>query len=759
MNQYDPILYGHDMTTHIVSVEPVQSKNLFEVFFRGPNGVSSTFYPCKHHFLVNDQNPMIQTINGCDIYRLSGNGYYNLLVESDDIGTLFYHVNSIEDREIVWSRTENFLTRSGKTLFKGMSFEDPLVLAVDIETLSSRGFSNAEYAEDEIIIISMKDNRGNEYLLHQRQSGSEEQLLKDFIFQFLLIDPDIVIGHNFFGFDIPFIKTRCERYNIQLSLGRNGSEPTFKNKVKKLADKRAEYVEAFIYGRHVLDTLIMAKEVDSVARKFESYGLKYLAKAIGKAKEDRVYVEGKDITNTWHTDPDKLLAYAMDDVDETIELYRYAGGSLFASAQFIPMTMQDVFSRGTSAKIEAIFRRYYLSRGHSWSRPEPKRSYGGGYADIFKFGLAEGPLVYADVDSLYPSLAETLHIQPKREELGYFQKLLHVLKAKRFELKALIKSDPTNASKHKATDGAVKVLLNTMSYGYLGYEYGAFNDYDEAERITTNGQNILKKMIEITDTWNGESVKCDTDGLLLRIPDAFTTADEFVQLLSNSMPEGINISNDGEYARAILFDKKSYILVHTDGTYTMKGNTLRGRSIEKFGKDFIKECVDALLEGNKDHIPMIYEKYKSKLENKELTSDDVAIRKDLKISLAEYQRNLKSNKNFNAQPQYEVAMKQPDMMHIGDTVTYYVKEPPMETVLVRNKEVVRRAKQAAYQKATNIDQFNKDYDVEHYIKRLQTHVKRFMALYTPEDFTQTFNLKLYKADRDKYSEYYESSTR
>jgi DNA polymerase elongation subunit (family B) len=389
--------------------------------------------------------------------------------------------------------------------------------------------------------------------------------------------------------------------------------------------------------------------------------------------------------------------------------------------------------------------------------PEEKRSYGGGYADVFTHGLIEGPLVYADVDSLYPSLAEVLHIQPKREELGYFQKLLHVLKNKRFELKALIKSDPKNKAKHKSTDGAVKVLLNTMSYGYIGYEYGAFNDYDEAERITTNGQAILKNMIEITELWGGVPLKADTDGLLLRIPPGFREADDFVQFLSDSMMDGINISNDGEYTRVILFDKKSYILVSKDGSFVMKGNTLRGRSIEQFGQDFIKECTNALLDGRKEILPEIYQRYLSRIENMELTVEDIVVRKDLKISVMEYQRKLIAEDNFNPQPQYEVALKHDSDFSVGDAIYYYISTPPIETVMVRGKQVTRPARLRAYQKAKHIDFFSSDYDVNHYKDRLITHLKRFMSLYNPEEFTSTFDVKLYAADRRKYLQYESAS--
>lgn len=1084
MSSMPKILYGHDLTENIVAIEPMEGRSMVEVFYRQFGMIQSEYIPYKHFLFMAESNPMLSRLAGMELMKLRGGNYYNVLVESPDIGQVFRTINDIEDRVAVWNQTEAFMIRSGKTLFKGMGFNDPVVLAVDIETLSAGGFSNAERSTDQVIIIAMLDNRGNEYTLHQSSDMDEAALLREFVVAIRKIDPDIIIGHNIFGFDLPYLRKRCEQLGVSFALGRNGAQPTYKTKTKKFADKMREYEEYHVYGRHIVDTELLARQVDAIKRQYDSYGLKYLAKQLGAADESRQYVEGDQITKTWHEDPNKLLAYATDDVKETQALYTAFGGALFASTQFVPMSMQQVFQRGTGGQIEAMFMRYYLAHGHSWPKPEAKREYSGGYADVLTHGLVEGPLVYADVDSLYPSLAQVLNIQPKRDEIGYFQQLLRVLKDKRFELKANIKSDPARKEQHKATDGAIKVYLNTMSYGFIGWEHGAFNDYDEAERITTNGRNILKSMIELTQLFGAQATKADsvtedtpiylrkdglieivsiatlhhmigkagsdplrnykgfeqyetltrggwrkinytkchqidkpilrvttrnglakvtedhslfsdgvevkpkdlrkgdtidelpyqdfgqstnvdpdvawliglmvgdgsaslvrrktrgystnvslahsnpdnifravlifkskfnmnmklyntmkssgtmkvtggynqkdydlwfnllydpytkekyihksilnaqpeaiesfidgyfaadgyqykekyvyttksyiltaglqylmhktkrhpklridvrsdkqnmivlvgmdnaarrerikdgvvrkvepyeytnavydistedgtfvggtgqvifhnTDGMLCTIPTGFTP-DSWCIFLSDQMQDGINISNDGEYQRAILFDKKSYVLVGMDGKVTMKGNTLKGRSIEKFGQQFIAECTDALLEGRKEDIVSIYKHYEAKITEGRLTAEDISVRKDLKVSLREYKKKLLGEKNYNPQPQYEVALAEPEEYHIGDSVHMYVAAPPLETVMVRGKQVTRPARLAAYEKAKHINHFAGDYDHEHYLKRLHTHLKRFLLLYTPEEFTSTFGVKLYAADRRKY---------
>jgi len=760
MNNYDPILYGHGNTPNIVAVEAVPGRSMVEVFYRNGGEVSRQMHPVQPFMFMNDRNPMLNLMHDVQMYRLRGGQYYNVLVQGSDRGQMNKYMNEIQDKVTQYDLATVWMLRTGNTLFKGMDFTMPYVLAFDIETLTiNKNFPDAQDPRDEIIIITAADNRGNEWTLNQGKAGwecdDEKTLLQEFIKLVLQTDPDIMIGHNIFGFDIPYTKTRCELHGVAFNIGRNGKAPTYKHRVKKFADKRREYDEPLVYGRQMLDTELLAREVDSVKRSFDSYGLKSLIKDLGKAAKDREYVDGKDITPTWFAEPDKLLRYAIDDARETIELYNTFTGSLFASTQFVPMNMQTVFQRGTGGKIEAMFMRYYLAKGHSWPKPEPKREYSGGYADILEYGLVDEPMVYADVDSLYPSLAEVLHIQPSRDELGFFQKLLHVFKAKRFELKSLIKSDPASAAKHKATDGGVKVYLNTMAYGFIGWEHGAFNDYDEAERITSNGRTILKTMMSLCELFGGRSVKVDTDGALMTVPHGFT-ADDWCKFLSDQMIEGINISNDGEYIRAILFDKKSYVLVDKDSNVTMKGNTLKGRSIEQFGQRFIRNCTDAILEGKIERIKDFYFEEADRIKSMQLDAQDIVVKRDLKISLKQYQEKLVAEKNFNAQVQYEVALRSGKDFTVGDAVEYYIQQPPLETVTVRGKEVTRPARLRAYEKAQHIEHYAHDYDADHYLDRLTTHLKRFMPLYTPEEFTTTFDVKLYAADRRKYQAIYEN---
>jgi len=89
-------------------------------------------------------------------------------------------------------------------------------------------------------------------------------------------------------------------------------------------------------------------------------------------------------------------------------------------------------------------------------------------------------------------------------------------------------------------------------YGYLGFAGGIFNDYDEADRVTSTGQSIARKMIREFEAEGCQIVEVDTDGILLIPPDGVTDEEEeraLVKKVSSLMPEGIRIGFDGRFRK------------------------------------------------------------------------------------------------------------------------------------------------------------------------------------------------------------------
>ncbi|MGO8190090.1 3'-5' exonuclease, partial [Rhizobium leguminosarum] len=54
---------------------------------------------------------------------------------------------------------------------------------------------------------------------------SEEEVLRETVCLVRERDPDVLEGHNLYGFDLPYLMARCKRHRVPFALGRDGTEP------------------------------------------------------------------------------------------------------------------------------------------------------------------------------------------------------------------------------------------------------------------------------------------------------------------------------------------------------------------------------------------------------------------------------------------------------------------------------------------------------------------------------------------------------
>ncbi len=475
-----------------------------------------------------------------------------------------------------------YLLQSGKTLFKGMIFDDLYRMQLDIETHYDpvkRPSGTSGIGDDEVIIVSLSDNRGWESVLHSKNS-TEKQLLEELIALITKMDPDVIEGHNIFSFDLSCLQRRCERHGIPFAIGRNGLLPKTYPASIRFAERSIDYPFFDIPGRHVIDTLFLVQSYDVSRRSMQSYGLKAVAKHFGFASPDRIYIDYNDIASLWESNHEKLLAYALDDVRETRALSSMLSGSNFYLSQMLPYTYAMTSRIGQAAKIEVLFVREYLRRKHSIPKPSSGQQHSGGYTEVFLKGIL-GPIVYADVESLYPSIMLSYNICPKSDELRVFPGVLNDLKELRFKAKERSQKERNEgnvslAANFDAMQSSFKILINAM-YGYLGYTGGIFNDYIEADKVTSTGQNLAKKMIMDFEARGCKVIEVDTDGILfIPPPEVKTESDEreLVSEVSSLMPQGINIGFDGRFKKMISYMKKNYALLGYDHVMILKGSSL-----------------------------------------------------------------------------------------------------------------------------------------------------------------------------------------
>jgi DNA polymerase elongation subunit (family B) len=613
-----------------------------------------------------------------------------------------------------------------------MTFDDIHRLQLDIEVFASEAFPHAQRAADRIIVIGLADNRGWQHILDGRVL-SEPIMLQELVRLMQERDPDVIEGHNIYAFDFAYIMARCERYGIPFTIGRDGSVPRVFASSMRFAERTVDFPALDIAGRHVVDTYFQVMSFDVYKRDLPDYTLKTAARYFGFAAPERTYIAGQDIARVWQTQPERLIDYTHDDVLETARLARHLSGSTFYLTQMLPMPYGQVARTGPAAKIEALLVREYLRQRYALPRRQRGGQMAGGYTDVFVTGVV-GPIVYADVESLYPSIMLNYNVRPRTDELDLFQALLRRLTELRLTTKRQMQSAAT-AEERSALDAqqsSYKILINSF-YGQLGFRMAIFNDFDEADRVATTGQDILRTIIAAIRRDGGTVVEVDTDGVLFVPPTAVQGEEAervFLERLNTEMPPGIRIGFDGRFRKMLSYKMKNYALLTYDGSLKFKGSSLVSRSVERFGRQFVVDAIALLLEENIQGLHDLYLATHARILQHAWTVEDFARTETLKETIEQYQADVEAGRRTRSAT-YELAMARATQtgqpVRKGDRITYYITGSGSGITAFAN------ACLADAWEATRPDE-----NTDHYLKRLDEFAGKFAAFFTPEDFQQVF---------------------
>lgn len=751
-------LYGRDETENIVSVVfegDVDGKASVTEYVKGVGGAVVPFYP--FFFSKGD------VLAGFDPEKfkwsgLKGENPHNRVNVFTSVSDYYEAIDFVARTEnnrrpegiyTVSSFEEQYLMQTGKTLFKGMTPDDLHRMQVDIETYSpTYSFPNPEKKSDEIIMIAVSDNQGKAFVMSTNQTSktaenevvyeSEAKMLDAFVHMIHTADPDVIEGHNIYKYDIPYLQARCNLYGIAFDIGRGRSFVKYKSTSYRAAERKVEYDLAIIPGRHVIDTYFLTLAFDVFKRDMPSHTLKEAARYFGFVKEDREYVPGDMISKTWEEDPVRLSRYATDDVEETRKLADQLSSSVFYTTQMLPMLYGTVAVSGQAAKIEALLVREYLRQRHSMPEAEEGAMTTGGLTGSFVTGVV-GPVLYADVESLYPSIMMAYKIWPEGDDLGVFQSILKSLTAFRFDAKDKMKTE-TDETKKSELDGrqnSYKIIINSL-FGYLGFKYGIFNDYSEADRVTKTGQKILTQMKDLIEGRGGQMVGMDTDGILFVPPDYVFVGEQeanpggmiwdedFIQEISTKMPEGIRVGFDGRFEQMFAYKAKNYALKSFGGKIKYKGSAFRNRKEEAFCRDFLRTAIECILVGDVQKLHDTYVSVYDKILTKSWKPEEFTKSVTLNISPTEYKKKIEEG-TTNRAAAYELVPRAKKLglnADKGDRMIYYIG------ALGRG---------AGYAKAKLLQEYNRDEDSRYYVGRLKDVAERFKPFFTPADFNTVFS--------------------
>ena len=612
----------------------------------------------------------------------------------------------------------------------------PKVMSYDIET------SEIEIGKGEILMISYSDgNRSG--VISWKDIGADAdyvEIVEDeasMIERFCEIvregDVDILTGYFSDGFDLPYLKTRADKFKIVLDLGVNGRAPTF---------ARGRIPSGKINGVVHVDLFRFVSSVFSQYLKSESLSLNEVTnELVGSGKEDFDFARMKNMGEKDWVD---FFSYSLRDAVVTHKLASKLWPDL---VEFSKITKEPLFdvSRVTMARHVENHILHNLDRFDEIAERRPgndevgRRKMRRGFEGAFVFEPTPGfyeDIVMFDFTSMHSSLMVTYNIcgqalrlddekwtiedrkkynaspefdingERRRvwfdKEIGFFSTLLSEVVDKRKEAKDAWKKDKSGMS--KARSNAYKLLANA-TFGYQGFFGARYYSYEAAAATLA----FVRKLIHDTmDMISGEGFKIlygDTDSIaFLRNGKSDDEIKEFLKKINKSFPGIIELDLEGFFRHGLFVAKrdskvgakKKYALIDDKGKVKIRGFESVRRDWCGLSRKLQDKVLRMILkDGNEKRALMEVKDIVGKLKRGEVERGSLLVKTKMKRQVEDY---------IAQGPHVAAAKKMIDKgmsVGIGTFVEYYIGEGTSKRVGDR----------------VYLSNENAKYDVEYYLKK------------------------------------------
>lgn len=590
------LVYGPSTLEKIVACEYLSGDTL-QLFLETPDGCDTITKKVPHWLIADRRMPGSVEIKGNLPLK-----YFKTFRNAKDIWDTKRDMPPTTQYLQVYDERERAMILGGFTYFKGLTPKDVGTLSFDIE---ATGITHDQTSK--VLIISNTYQKGDKLIRRMfsyDEFESQGSMLEAWCKWVNDVDPSVIVGHNVFTYDFPYLDFVARREGVSLRLGRDGSALSFnkwESKFRRDATQFYHYHGANIFGRNIIDTFFLAIRFDT-GRKYPSYGLKQIIAHEGLEVQGRQHYDASQIRKNYENPEEwaKIKAYAEHDADDSLALYNKMIPAFFYMNQIIPKTFQSQLQGASGAQINSMMVRAYVQNKHSLPLPSPSERFQGAisignpgvYQNCFK----------VDVASLYPSIMLEYNVtnnekDPNRSMLG----ILEVLRADRLADKAAGRTELSDAK---------KILINSM-YGFLNTDGLPFNSPKDGALVTEHGRNILSKAIDYAASLECELVNADTDSIMISKGGEPWTEEQrsaFLDNLNKLYPEMIKWEDDGLYPSVVIFKAKNYAMITPKGL-KIKGSALHATLKEPALKEMIKSIINLLLSNKKHEISYLYHKY------------------------------------------------------------------------------------------------------------------------------------------------------
>ena len=449
------------------------------------------------------------------------------------------------------------------------------ILSLDIETSTEYGFPNIETANEQILLITVRDSltkklttwglkeyHGDNNEVDYRYFMNENAMLKDFIAFIQEYKPDVVTGWNSRFFDIPYIVNRIERLLGEEQVRYLSPWKIVKGSKVTVQGREQQYYD--IFGIAGIDYLELFRKYRGIG--YESFALGHIANVeLGAEKLD--HSEYENFKDFYEKDWDKFVDYNIRDVELVAQLEDKLGliDLQLTMAYDFRVNYEDVFSqvRCWDMLIYNHLRRkkIVIPPKRAFAKNE---AYAGAYVKDPVVGQHEWVLSF-DLNSLYPHLImqynispdtivderiqcsvdellekklDTTHLQAsnlcmasngqcfRKDFQGFLPEMMEELYESRkfFKKKMLEAEQEYQVTKNPALQNdiarygniqlAKKIALNS-AYGALGNQYFRYFDIRQAEGITLSGQLSIRWIENALNKYFNKILKTDGENYVI----------------------------------------------------------------------------------------------------------------------------------------------------------------------------------------------------------------------------------------------------
>ena len=494
---------------------------------------------------------------------------------------------------------------------------------------------------------------------------NEEELIAKFKQAVLEYKPDVLTGYFSDGFDLPYIKTRAEKYKIKMDVGWDFTD---------LRSKKGRDDAIQINGIIHLDIFKFIKKTIGPTMDTDSFDLSSVAgEILGEEKHD---VSLKELTHVWDYEPEKLEPFAKYNLHDTYLTHALAMKMMETIKQMVRiccMPMYDINRMGFSQLVEG----YIMNQASLFNEIAPNKpsdnelvkrrmfSYEGAFVLDPKPGLYKDLVVF-DFRSLYPSILTSHNVGPDTlncddcarentpdgenwfctKKKGFIPTLVENIIKTRMSIKEAVKQDMMNKrpvnSALDAQSNTLKLLANSF-YGYMGFYAARWYSVESAKSITAWGRVYIQKVIEQAQKEGFNVLYSDTDSIFIALGNKTKDdAKNFAKMINKDLPGVMELEYENFYPSGIFVSakmgafgaKKKYALISEQGNLKIRGFETVRRNWSVIAQDVQENVLDIVLREHDtlkalDYVKKIVKDTRTKKVPNEMTVIRTQLQKDL----------------------------------------------------------------------------------------------------------------------------------